>query len=72
MEPWGAPKIIGCLPDENSPISGLLLSADLSEIVNVQLLDMSSAFDTVDRNIQLKRLNLVVEICDTTLDWFAS
>lgn len=36
------------------------------------LIDLSAAFDIVDHELLLKRLNSNYSICGTALDWFRS
>ena len=43
-----------------------------SHRVILLLLDLSSAFDTVDHDILLKRRDSRFSICGTTVDWFRS
>ena len=50
----------------------ILLAIDNRQCVMLLLLDLSSAFDTVDNEILLKRLNSKFSIRDTVLDWFRS
>jgi len=50
----------------------ILLAIDNRHCVMLLLLDLSAAFDTVDHEIQLKRLNSKFSIRGTALDWFRS
>ncbi len=50
----------------------LLLTADSGRYSILILLDLSSAFDTVDHNVLLYRLKNVVGVSDVALDWFTS
>ncbi len=50
----------------------LLLTADSGRYSVLILLDLSSAFDTVDHNVLLNRLKNVVGVSDVALDWFTS
>lgn len=50
----------------------LLLAADTGLYSILILLDLSSAFDTVDHNILINRLKNSVGIRDVALDWFVS
>ena len=52
--------------------SDILLAIDNRHCVMLLLLDLSTAFDTVDHEILLKRLNSKFAICGTALDWFRS
>jgi len=54
------------------PFYSILLASD-SELVSVLvLLDLSTAFDTIDQSIVLKRLQHVFDIKGTALGWFMS
>ena len=50
----------------------ILLAIDNRHCVMLLLLDLSTAFDTVDHEILLKRLNSKFSICGTALDWLRS
>ena len=50
----------------------LLLASDQGYISLLVLLDLSAAFDTIDHNILLERLENMVGITGTALSWFKS
>ena len=53
-------------------VNDLLLSLDNGNISIVTFLDLSAAFDTIDHNILLSRLEHVFGIHGTALQWFSS
>jgi len=53
-------------------INDLLLSADRGEVTALCLLDLSAAFDTVDHQLLLTRLQGRFGIVGKALDWFQS
>ncbi len=53
-------------------MNDLLLAVDSGENAVLILLDLSAAFDTVDHDILLSRLEHWVGIKDTALSWFKS
>ena len=50
----------------------ILMSMDNGEVVILVLLDLSAAFDTIDHNILLNRLEKRYGVTDTAKDWFKS
>ena len=50
----------------------ILLEIANRHCVMLFLLDLSAAFDTVDHDILLKRLDPRLSICGTALDWLRS
>jgi len=48
------------------------MAADERKVTLLSLLDMSAAFDCIDRLILLQRLQVAVGIGDTALDWIRS
>ncbi|MCJ8729682.1 hypothetical protein PDJAM_G00109140, partial [Pangasius djambal] len=53
-------------------VNDLLLASDQGCVSLLILLDLSAAFDTIDHNILLHRLEKVVRIKGSVLDWFRS
>ncbi len=68
----------GCRPSHSTETAlvrvtnDLLLSSDQGFISLLVLLDLSAAFDTIDHNILLNRLENVVGISGSALAWFKS
>ena len=52
--------------------SDIMMSADCGRCTVLVLLDLSSAFDTIDHEILLTRLQALVGMSDTVLSWFSS
>ena len=50
----------------------MLAAMDEDKIYVLLLLDLPSAFDTIDQQILLSRLETVFDICFTALQWFRS
>ena len=50
----------------------ILLNMDHQRVTILVLLDLSSAFDTVDHEVLLRRLEVTFGIADTALQWFSS
>ena len=55
-----------------SEFSDILLAVDSGDYVILVLLDLTAAFDTVDHNILVSRLQHLVGISGSALDWFRS
>ena len=53
-------------------LDSILLSSDFGKSTIVISLDLSAAFDTIDHQILLSRLNTSFGISDTTLSWLQS
>ena len=53
-------------------LNDLLLATDSGKVSLLTLLDLSSAFDTIDHTILLKRLHHTFGISDVALSWFTS
>ena len=52
--------------------SDTLLTMDNQRVTLLMLLDLSSAFDTVDHEVLIRRLEITFGIADTALQWFRS
>ena len=52
--------------------SDTLLNMDNQRVTLLVLLDLSSAFDTVDHEVLIRRLEITFGIADTALQWFRS
>ena len=50
----------------------ILLNMDNQRVTLLVLLDLSSAFDTVDHEVLIRRLEITFGIADTALQWFRS
>ena len=50
----------------------MLRSADDKKVSIIALLDLSAAFDMIDHNILIQRLNVTFGFNGTVLDWFKS
>ena len=53
-------------------LNGLLSKTDEKCVSLLALLDLSAAFDTIDHNILLKRLEMTFGLSDNVLSWFKS
>ena len=53
-------------------LSDLLLATDAGDLSALVLLDLSAAFDTVDHNILLRRLEHTYQLGGVVLEWFRS
>ena len=53
-------------------VNGLLSALDEDKVPLLSLLDLSAAFDTIDRSTLLSRLGYSFDISDTVLAWFTS
>ena len=51
-------------------LSDILLSVDRGDFATLVLLDLSAAFDTVDYDILLQRLETSFGVTGTALSWF--
>ena len=50
----------------------IMNALDSNQVILLVLLDLSAAFDTIDRDILVSRLSSRVGVRDTALDWFKS
>ena len=50
----------------------LLCASDKNDISILALLDLSAAYDTIDRHILLERLRITMGLSGTVLSWFES
>ena len=48
----------------------ILINTDNQRVTLLVLLDLSSAFDTMDQEVLLRRLDTIFGIRDTALQWF--
>ena len=48
----------------------ILSAIDKNQIVLLIMLDLSSAFDTVDHSLLIRRLRKLFGICGKALNWF--
>ena len=53
-------------------MNDLLCDSDFGNIFILVLLDLSAAFDTIDHQILLDRLNIIFVLSGCVLDWFKS
>jgi len=53
-------------------LSDLLEALDRGDVAVLLLLDLSAAFDTVDHETLLRRLELTFDVSGTALNWMAS
>ena len=53
-------------------MNDVLLNMNSQKVTLMVLLDFSAAFDTVNHDILLERLDKDIGICGVTLDWFRS
>jgi len=53
-------------------LSDILLVIDTGDLSALMLLDLSTAFDTVDHRILLRRLETTYGFCGSVLHWFRS
>lgn len=53
-------------------LADILTALDTGDLAMLTLLDLSAAFDTVDHDILLRRLEVSFGLCGTALDWFSS
>jgi Reverse transcriptase (RNA-dependent DNA polymerase) len=55
---------------ETAVLSGILLATDDGDLSALAMLDLSAAFNTVDHEILLRRLDLSYDLSGTPLHWF--
>ena len=53
-------------------MNDILIKMNIQEVTLLVMLDLSAAFDTVNHNILLTRLNEELGICGLALEWFRS